>query len=283
MWHYPGSLKSFFVETSRKHWNGYRVLGCPPDIGERLIRQGKGPNLWETFRITGYTLRGYVAVLFSLIEAKCVLSDNCTIAPEFELLCALNGCRAELIRRISEFAQERLEGIPEDQRYIDNKYNCIDFVIKPESLHFAEWLFSIQAIGLKHGDRMRLYLEQHNKSMEDIINIIRNSPGKRCDITNITLETAKSSIFPKSVINRIVIYKDISSGSIGFSQSDVARIHVEVASAETWRLVLLALERSGFISRLDIGPQLIQTNGVLECFVRDYLKDVATETSSIKG
>ncbi|WP_377811161.1 hypothetical protein ABNQ38_33835 (plasmid) [Azospirillum sp. A29] len=239
-------------------------------------------------------------------------TNDCLLSAEFSVLCALADCKAKLVSDMISFAENYISGKDNSdydkdksglKRYSIKKDDCLDIVKKEESRHFAEWLFSIQELGIRGDVNIKKYLDNHNSAMINLAETIDASPTKESSkinnskkykdkngntlkkvssLSNITAEDARQAIFSRQSIEKISTFSNIPEMT-GFSQTDIAKLHIEIASQESWRKVLIGLEAGGFIYMKDMGSSIVCTRGILENFIKTYLKDVSRYVSEILG
>lgn len=138
----------------------------------------------------------------------------------------------------------------------------------------AEFFYLLRVCEVTTPDALRRYLDLHNLQMAALA-----LDGERLRRMGLRRERVEKAVFTDSGINSAALH----FGEIHptFDQSSLARLLVEVMSAETCRKAVIAIHRAGLFHRHDIGQVLVTSTGQLETIYAEHVRRLRQQIGNL--
>ena len=168
------------------------------------------------------------------------------IDKDFAALEYMRRARMTFGTRICEASATRDDDVLEDLR-LDSMYE------------FAEFYFTIDAMGFSAPDDISIITEMHNQRIQDLLEDTQAMRHRK-----LRKERLLDAIFTSDVRPRLEQFWRDTPGSL--DQSNLARFLLPQMSAETTRKLVVASTTAGFLTRTTTiyGPVVVASTGVME-------------------
>jgi hypothetical protein len=141
----------------------------------------------------------------------------------------------------------------------------VDTLRSDNTFQIAEFFYLCEHFKLNDSGRIALYIDRHNRDMEDLRN-----DGPKMLQQGLLPQRIQGALFTDEQKNKVV--ENVASGRLRLDQSDLGRFLSPVISPETCRKTLVALADGGLLERRNIGQVLVISTGALERYYRKHLR-----------
>ncbi len=141
---------------------------------------------------------------------------------------------------------------------------------------FAEFYFTIAALGFKDADDIAILAEMHNQRIDDLL---RNADAMRH--RKLRKDRLLEAIFTADTRPRLEQIWRTQPGAL--DQSNLARFLIPQMSKETSRTLCVAAQAAGFLTRTEtvFGAIVVTSTGVMEEVFGQCLREMRLAISSL--
>jgi len=191
---------------------------------------------------------------------------------ELTCLAAIRGARAQFFADVVAAA----EGVAPDRRRDPDgglMREYLGLIRSDAAAQVAEFLFTVEELGLNDARVFRRFIESHNDAMQGYL----DAPAtmRRRGLSRQRIEAA---IFSEDQMH--FIEATSPEGRLWLDQSSLGRLLTEAIAPETCRKVVLALAEGGLLERQTVGHALISSTGRLEALYRKHLTHIVSRIRS---
>jgi len=190
------------------------------------------------------------------------------MSPELSCLTALTNARAmffqDIVKHYRAHTAEPPEVVAAD----------VDLIMSDSSYQIAQFYFVVEERGLADQEKIKSYLDCHNKRMS---NLAKPENKGICDLIGVTQDRMKWAKFEDDQITKVLMDITLvrSKPRLRLDQSALSRLLSRVLAPETCRKSIVALGNGGLLNRFPRrGEVAVISTGLLEDYFRKHLTHI---------